>query len=84
MLFEMRQLAFVEGDYMSKQAGLAYSQNRVIFVNCCGNCPYRYEGAIASLCNGQNISRGKVVENRVVYSLKIGEIPDWCPLESAE
>lgn len=56
---------------------------KIIFVDSCKECPYRFEGAIVSYCNGQYLPRGKVVRNKPLVD-SLDEIPEWCPLEGAD
>lgn len=53
---------------------------KIIFVDCCNDCPYRFKGAIASLCNGQYPLRGKFIDNKPIVT-PLSQIPEWCPLE---
>lgn len=53
---------------------------KTIFVDSCKECPYRFNGAIASFCNGQYRPRGKYIDNKPIVT-PLEQIPDWCPLE---
>lgn len=68
---------------MPKIDGQAYTQERIIFVDNCNECPYVQGNALAPLCFGINKSRGRYEKGRELPAF-FPRVPEWCPLENAD